>query len=208
MKQKPKSILKRQVTTKKCFIPWALLTAKQMSHLTLKPEDAKYLIAGFQDITVDGKSQVNLNEYQPKIRKFLDGRSTALAAAEKSKGKAFLEKFLKEGGKQTSSGLAYKILKPGSDKKPTAESSVEVHYHGTFIDGKVFDSSKERKQKATFPLNRVIKGWTEGLQLIGEGGELRLVIPSDLAYGDRGSPPRIPGGATLIFDLTLYKIVK
>ncbi|MBI2601843.1 MAG: FKBP-type peptidyl-prolyl cis-trans isomerase [Deltaproteobacteria bacterium] len=127
--------------------------------------------------------------------------------AEKDKGKKYVESFLKEDGvKSTTSGLAYKIVKAGSAKKPSPQDTVEVHYHGTLIDGKVFDSSVDRGEKISFPLNGVIPGWTEGLQLIGEGGEVRLVIPSELAYGDRGSPPVIPGGATLIFNVSLFRI--
>jgi FKBP-type peptidyl-prolyl cis-trans isomerase FkpA len=84
---------------------------------------------------------------------------------------------------------------------------VSVHYHGTLIDGTVFDSSRDRGKKVEFPLNRVIKGWTEGLQLIGEGGKIKLVIPADLAYGDAGAPPKIPGGATLIFEVELFEII-
>ncbi len=83
---------------------------------------------------------------------------------------------------------------------------MEVHYHGTLINGEVFDSSVERGQKVSFPLNRVIKGWTEGLQLIGEGGKVKLVIPSEMAYGEHGAPPKIPGGATLVFEVELFSI--
>jgi FKBP-type peptidyl-prolyl cis-trans isomerase FkpA len=108
--------------------------------------------------------------------------------------------------KKTKSGIGYKVLKPGTGAKPKSTDTVEVHYHGTLIDGKVFDSSVDRKKKISFPLNRVIKCWTEGMQLVGVGGKIRLVCPSDLAYGDQGAPPKIPGGSTLVFDVELFSI--
>ena len=108
--------------------------------------------------------------------------------------------------KKTESGLVYNIIKPGNDKKPKPEDTVKVHYHGTLTNGEVFDSSVERGDKITFPLNRVIKGWTEGLQLIGEGGKVELIIPPELAYGETGAPPKIPGGATLKFEVELFEV--
>ncbi|MBF0314570.1 MAG: FKBP-type peptidyl-prolyl cis-trans isomerase [Oligoflexia bacterium] len=125
----------------------------------------------------------------------------------KTLGSAYLESFVaNEGGMKSASGLAYKIIAEGSSKKPKASDTVEVHYRGTLINGNVFDSSYDRNQKISFPLNRVIKGWTEGLQLIGEGGKVMLVIPSDLGYGDHGMPPVIPAGATLVFEVELFNI--
>src|SRR5690606_11136704 len=126
----------------------------------------------------------------------------------KKEGAVYIEKFLKEeGAKKTESGLAYKIEKPGDEsKKPGPSDEVEVHYHGTLIDGTIFDSSVERGKPISFPLDRVIKGWIEGLQLIGVGGKIKLVIPAELGYGDRGAPPKIPGGSTLIFDVELLGI--
>ena len=108
--------------------------------------------------------------------------------------------------KQTKSGLVYETIKEGTGKTPAASDTVEVHYHGTLTNGTVFDSSVKRNKKISFPLNRVIPGWTEGLQLVKEGGKIKLVIPSDLAYGNAGAPPSIPGGATLIFEVELFKV--
>lgn len=110
--------------------------------------------------------------------------------------------------KVTASGLQYKIINPGNANKPTANSTVSVHYAGKFIDGKVFDSSYERKEPVEFPLNGVIPGWTEGLQLIGEGGKMMLYIPYNLAYGEAGMSPVIPGYSALVFEVELLKIVK
>ena len=118
------------------------------------------------------------------------------------------EEEMKKKAKKTttSSGLGIEMLKEGTGAQPKATDTVQVHYHGTFEDGKVFDSSVERGQPARFPLNRVIPCWTEGLQLMKVGGKARLTCPAKIAYGERGSPGRIPGGATLIFEVELLGI--
>ena len=108
----------------------------------------------------------------------------------------------------TESGLQYEMLAEGSGPRPEATSVVKVHYVGTLSDGTVFDSSRERGKPASFPLNGVIKGWTEGLQLMQAGGLYRFVIPPELAYGDRGSGELIPGGSTLTFEVELIEIEK
>ncbi|MDF1745389.1 MAG: FKBP-type peptidyl-prolyl cis-trans isomerase [Gimesia sp.] len=110
------------------------------------------------------------------------------------------------GYSTTPSGLKYRIVRAGSDTKPGAQDSVTVHYEGTLEDGTVFDSSYKRGETISFPLGNVIKGWTEGLQLIGEGGEIELKIPPDLGYGATGAPPVIPGNATLNFKVELFKV--
>lgn len=119
-------------------------------------------------------------------------------------GIAFLEKNKsKEGVRTTDSGLQYKILTPGKGTEhPTATTKVKVHYHGTFINGSVFDSSVDRGEPIEFGLNQVIRGWTEGVQLMVVGEKTRFFVPSDLAYGSRGSGP-IPPHSTLIFDVEL-----
>lgn len=107
---------------------------------------------------------------------------------------------------KTDSGLQYRILRKGTGAKPKASNKVEVNYHGWLDDGKVFDSSYRRGESISFGLNQVIRGWTEGMQLVGEGGMIELTIPSDLGYGDRGSPPVIPPRATLHFLVELIKV--
>lgn len=107
---------------------------------------------------------------------------------------------------ETASGLRYRVLREGKGSKPAATDKVKVNYHGWLDGGKVFDSSYERKKPISFPLNRVIKGWTEGMQLVGEGGMIELEIPAKLGYGDRGAGEDIPGGATLHFLVELIKV--
>lgn len=137
-------------------------------------------------------------------------RLEAVAAERASKqagaGLAFLEKNkARPGVVTTSSGLQYEVLRAGAGAKPNSSQSVEVHYHGTLIDGTVFDSSVERGESISFPVTGVIPGWVEALQLMQVGSKWRLFIPSDLAYGDSGQGP-IPPGSTLIFDVELIGI--
>ncbi|MCK5913329.1 MAG: FKBP-type peptidyl-prolyl cis-trans isomerase, partial [Desulfuromusa sp.] len=105
------------------------------------------------------------------------------------------------------SGLQYKVIKAGEGASPTAESQVQVHYSGKLLDGTEFDSSYKRGEPATFPVNQVIAGWTEALQLMKEGDKWQVVIPSELAYAERGAPPTIPPNATLIFEVELLKVL-
>ncbi|MBH8569177.1 FKBP-type peptidyl-prolyl cis-trans isomerase [Microvirga sp. STS02] len=125
----------------------------------------------------------------------------------KAEGEAFLAENAKKPGVTTlPSGLQYEVITQGTGPKPTLRSSVTTHYHGTLINGTVFDSSYQRGQPATFPVNGVIAGWTEALQLMPEGSKYRLYIPSDLAYGKRGAGRDIPGDTALIFDVELLKV--
>ncbi|MCF8059825.1 MAG: FKBP-type peptidyl-prolyl cis-trans isomerase [Bacteriovoracaceae bacterium] len=182
---------------------------QRMKNLNLSDDEIAAVNMGLTDAAKGTKEQVNPDEYRVKIQALFKERMTKAAQTEKDSGKSFLEKFSKEKDVVTTeSGLAYKILSEGKGAKPAATETVKVHYHGTLTDGTVFDSSKERGQPVTFPLNRVIKGWTEGVQQVKEGGKIKLVIPSELAYGDSGAPPKIPGGATLVFEVELLEIVK
>jgi len=127
----------------------------------------------------------------------------ATAQKQKELAKPFLENAAKENGAQKlPSGLIYQQIKAGTGAKPKAKDIVKVHYTGSFIDGKVFDSSVERGQPVEFPLDKVIPCWTEGLTMMKIGGKAKLICPSDIAYGDRGNPV-IPGGATLVFEVEL-----
>lgn len=129
------------------------------------------------------------------------------AADNRKQGEAFLaDNSKKDGVKVTDSGLQYEVLKKGKGKKPAETDTVTVHYHGTLPDGTVFDSSVERDEPATFALNRVIKGWTEGVQLMEVGSKYRFVIPSDLAYGTRGAGQKIGPNQVLIFEVELLEV--
>lgn len=173
------------------------------------------LIAGFKDalnqvdslvFTEDEKQAIMLAFQQDMQKKQMEQMSQA-AGPLKAQGQQWLEENkTKEGIVQTASGLQYRVVTMGSGAQPTANDQVTVNYEGKLIDGKIFDSSYERKQPATFALGNVIPGWQEGLMLMKEGSTFELFIPSDLGYGDQGYPPDIPGGSVLIFKVELVKI--
>ncbi|HLN00912.1 MAG TPA: FKBP-type peptidyl-prolyl cis-trans isomerase [Bryobacteraceae bacterium] len=133
--------------------------------------------------------------------------SSGPTAADPAGSQAYLEKAAAmPGATRTASGLVYRELQAGTGASPKATDQVKVHYRGTLVNGTEFDSSYKRNEPATFPLNQVIPCWTEGVQKMKVGGKSQLVCPSSIAYGDRGSPPEIPGGATLIFEIELLGI--
>ena len=153
-----------------------------------------------------GKPVEKLEEWESGIDDLIRARSAKAAEQEKAAGKAYSDKFIATpGAVKTASGLVYRETTAGAGASPKASDSVKVHYRGTLIDGTEFDSSYKRNQPATFPLNGVIRCWTEGVQLMKVGGKATLVCPSDLAYGD-GGRPTIPGGATLVFEIELLEI--
>ncbi len=130
-----------------------------------------------------------------------------MALSTLEEGKAYLAENAKnEGVTTTASGLQYKVITEGTGKSPSAKDTVVVHYRGTNIGGVEFDSSYSRREPAEFPLNRVIKGWTEGVQLMKEGAKFQFYIPSKLAYGERGAPPDILPNETLLFEVELLKV--
>lgn len=147
------------------------------------------------------------SEAQQAVQDFFQRKAEEQAGAAKAEGEAFLaENAKKEGVVSLPSGLQYQVLREGDGRKPAATDQVECHYEGTLINGQVFDSSYQRGQTATFGLNQVIAGWTEGLQLMQEGAKYRFFIPYHLAYGERGAGQSIPPFATLIFDVELVKV--
>ena len=153
-------------------------------------------------------------EAQELVQNFFAEQEAKAQAAAAEKGKVAKEageKFLAENGKKegiitTKSGLQYQVLREGNGKAPKATDQVECHYEGTLIDGTKFDSSYDRGQTATFPLNQVIAGWTEGLQLMTEGAKYRFFIPYQLGYGERGAGASIPPFSALIFDVELVAV--
>ena len=183
-----------------------LSLAKGVADLQLSPEELEVLLAGFRDAALDKPSRVDPGAWSQQVREF---KQVRVLAAQQETSRAYLEQALgEEGAVRTESGLVIRELMPGEGESPVAESTVKVHYHGKLIDGKVFDSSVLRGSPATFPLNRVIPCWTEGVQRMRVGGKSELVCPADIAYGQRGFPPHIKPGATLIFEVELLEIVK
>jgi FKBP-type peptidyl-prolyl cis-trans isomerase FklB len=176
--------------------------------------DIAELTKGLTD-TLEGKKpriepaevQKIMMAFQQEQMKAQQEKASGAATKNKEEGTAFLAKNGKEEGVvTTASGLQYKILKQGDGAKPAATDKVKVHYHGTLLDGKVFDSSVDRGEPISFPLDGVIKGWTEGVQLMPVGSKFKFFIPSDLAYGDGGAGADIGPGSTLIFEVELLAI--
>ena len=167
------------------------------------------------DMIKGNESAIGSHEAQKLVNDFIqdaEARKHAEMAAKGSKAKAEGENFLKEnsqkdGIKTLPSGLQYEVLKEGNGKKPKATDNVKCHYEGTLIDGTIFDSSYKRGEPAVFPLNGVIAGWTEGLQLMNEGAKYRFYIPFNLAYGENGAGNLIPPYAALIFDVELIAVL-
>jgi FKBP-type peptidyl-prolyl cis-trans isomerase FkpA len=186
-----------------------LAVAGSLSSFALSPAELDLVKAGLTDGVLNKQRQVDLQAYGMKIQELQRARATVVAQAEQKAGQAVVDKAAAEkGATKTASGLVLVPIKPGTGPAPKASDRVKVHYHGTLADGTVFDSSVQRGEPATFPLNGVIPCWTEGLQLMKVGGKSRLVCPANLAYGDRGSPPRIKPGSTLTFEVELLEIVK
>ena len=188
-----------------------------------------------QQLAQMGASDLNIDDFADAIKDVINGnelkvphkdaqtivqeyfrqqeeRINAIRAEQGKAAKAAGEKFLAENGKKEGvvtlkSGLQYEVLREGNGKKPKATDQVKCHYEGTLINGQVFDSSYKRNEPAVFPLNQVIPGWTEGLQLMQEGAKYRFYIPYILAYGESGAGGSIPPFATLIFDVELLEVM-
>ncbi|MBO5674269.1 MAG: FKBP-type peptidyl-prolyl cis-trans isomerase [Paludibacteraceae bacterium] len=165
------------------------------------------LAAGIKDVLEKNQPQISYQEAQQVLGKFFSELEQKIAGEAKAAGEAFLaENAKREGVKVTESGLQYEVLEATIGQKPKATDKVRVHYEGTLIDGTVFDSSYKRGESITFGLNQVIKGWTEGLQLMSIGSKYKLYLPYQLAYGERGAGANIPPYAALIFTVELLGI--
>jgi FKBP-type peptidyl-prolyl cis-trans isomerase FkpA len=181
--------------------------SRNLASLSLKPHELELVKRGLTDGATGKKALVEPEPQMEKINALVQARSSAAADKEKTAGRGFLEKAAKEpGAEKLPSGLIYKVLKPGTGPSPAPTDKVKVNYEGRLTNGTVFDSSYKRGQPAEFALNQVIKCWTEGVQKMKVGEKARLTCPSDIAYGDHGHPPTIPGGATLVFDVELLGI--
>ncbi|MDD6517597.1 MAG: FKBP-type peptidyl-prolyl cis-trans isomerase [Prevotella sp.] len=176
---------------------------EQMSATELNIDDFSQAI---KDVFA-GSTHLTDSEAEITVQSFFQQKAEEQAKAAKAEGENFLAENAKKPGVVTlPSGLQYQVLREGNGRKPSATDQVECHYEGTLINGQVFDSSYRRGETATFGLNQVIKGWTEGLQLMQEGAKYRFFIPYNLAYGERGAGQAIPPYAALIFDVELIKV--
>lgn len=188
---------------------------RQLSQMGADNLDIDYFAKAIKDILAGKKPEIDDAEAQTLVKDFFEKQEAKqrAAAAEKfketkEKGEAYLaENAKKEGVVTLPSGLQYQVIKEGNGRRPKATDKVKCHYEGMLVDGTLFDSSIQRGEPATFPLNGVIKGWTEGLQLMQEGAKYRFFIPYHLGYGENGAGASIPPFAALVFDVELIEVV-
>jgi len=206
---KPDTEVQPDTEEQKVLYALGLAFSQRLSGFDFTAEELSMIQVGMADGVLGRDAQVELEVYGPKIDAMMRGRQEAAAARETEAGVAFLADTAKEeGAVTTDSGMIYFELEPGTGAAPGATETVRIHYHGTLRDGKVFDSSVDSGEPATFALNAVITCFSEGLQKMKVGGKSRLVCPPDIAYGDRGAPPMIPAGAALSFEIELLEIVE
>lgn len=188
---------------------WGVAMGRQLIGMGVKDINFEDFADAVKDSFEGKEPKMPIDEAQKVLNEYMTDLQKKAEAKAREAGEKFLaENKMKEGVKVTPSGLQYVVVKEGEGAMPTAEDEVTVHYTGKLLDGTVFDSSVNRGEPATFPLNRVIPGWTEGVQLMKEGAKYTFFIPSDLAYGAQGVPNAIPPHSTLIFDVELIKVVK
>jgi len=205
----PPAAVKVETDEQKTLYVLGYAVADNLKPFGLTGAELEIVKAGFADGVLQNKPTAEPQEFYPKIRELQTVRMAALAAKEKEAGQAFIDKAAAEkGATKLPSGIVITTIKDGTGASPAATDTVKVHYHGTLTNGKVFDSSVQRNEPATFGLNQVIPCWTEGVQKIKVGGKSKLVCPAELAYGERGAPPDIGPGATLVFEVELLEIVK
>lgn len=181
---------------------------RSISIFALTAEELEHVKAGLTDAVTKQPSKVELETYRPQIQALAKTRGQAAVGEEKKLGDAFVaEGAASPGAEKLASGVVYVETAAGTGGSPAATDTVKVHYKGTLRDGAEFDSSYKRGEPITFPLDGVIPCWTEGVQKMKVGGKATLYCPSDRAYGDRGAPPAIPGGAALKFEVELLEIL-
>lgn len=181
---------------------------QSLSQFDLDPAELEILKRALADAAA-GKPAGELNDWGPKIQPFARSRQARFAEKQKAVSAEFAAKAAAEpGAVKAESGLVYREITPGTGASPKATDRVKVHYRGTLTNGTEFDSSYKRNAPAEFALNGVIPCWTEGVQKMKQGGKSRLVCPSNIAYGDNGRPPVIPGGATLVFEVELLEVTE
>lgn len=205
---KPKAATGPVLTTddQKTIYALGLSVYRSLAPFDLSPAELDVLKRALSDAAA-GKPALDLNTWGPKIEPLAHARAARVVEEQKAASRAYLEKAAATPGSiRTDSGLIYRELRPGTGPSPRATDTVRVNYRGTLVDGSVFDSSYARNEPAQFPLNGVIRCWTEGLQKMRVGGKAVLVCPAELAYGNDGRPG-IPGGATLTFEIELLDIV-
>ena len=188
---------------------WGLAMGKQLQAMGVKEINSEEFKDGVKVAFDGGEPKMPVEEAQKLINDYLQDLEKKAEAMAREEGEKFLaENGKKENVRSTASGLQYVVEKEGDGAQPSASDEVTVHYTGKLLNGTVFDSSVNRGEPATFPLNRVIPGWTEGVQLMKEGAKYTFFIPSDLAYGAGGVPNVIPPHSTLIFEVELIKVNK
>lgn len=188
---------------------WGLAMDQQLQGMGVNDIDTESFADAVKAVFDRSEPKMPVEEAHKLINEYLQKLQGELEERAKEEGKKFLEaNRQKDGVKETASGLQYVVEKEGEGAQPGSQDEVTVHYTGKLLDGTVFDSSVNRGEPATFPLNRVIPGWTEGVQLMKEGAKYTFFIPSDLAYGAQGVPNAIPPHSTLIFEVELIKVVK
>jgi FKBP-type peptidyl-prolyl cis-trans isomerase FkpA len=186
-----------------------LIVARQLSTFSLSPAELELVKQGITDGVTGKKPAVEVEAYTQKVQTLANARRDAQGVKLAAEAKAFVEKAAKEkGAVKTASGLIYLSQKEGTGTSPAATDKVKVNYAGTLVNGVVFDSSYKRGQPAEFPLDGVIKCWSEGMQKMKPGGKARLVCPPEIAYGEKGAGGMIPPNATLVFDVELLEVMK
>jgi FKBP-type peptidyl-prolyl cis-trans isomerase FkpA len=202
---KPSTAAKLTTDDDKMVYSLGLTIYRSLSQFDLSPAEIEILKQALTDAT-QNKPALDLSTWGPKLDAFASARTSRVTARETEASAAYLTKAAAEpGAVKTDSGLIYRELRAGDGAAPKASDTVKVNYRGTLTNGNEFDSSYKRNMPAEFPLNGVIKCWTEGVQRMKVGGKSSLICPSDLAYGDKGRPG-IPGGATLIFEVELLAV--